>query len=264
MSLIPFSNPGGNNQTSPMSGALKPTPIAVGDIPGSPTATRNPYTLPTQPIPMGAATPATAAATTGGPAPYTPTGIVPMGTSASQGFITNASSYSSGENDLQKQLIDIYGKGVGGSLFALLNSMSGTDSTILQEYIASLQPEMAKASAGLSAGLGAAGVGANSSVNAIAQANLAAQEQASIAGESAKLTQGQEELTAQILMGMSGAAQKEVATSAWSTFADVISNITGDIGNLAGGDYSSLKPQSQAQTTPVPTSGSTDYSIGDW
>jgi len=260
MGQVPFSNPAGNNQTSP--GALpKGSNVnspSFGQIPGSPVQGSNPYaptpTVPTSPV-------AIAQPSTGGMVPVTssPNGATPN-TSASNGFITNNSSYSNGQNDLQKQLVDIYGKGVGGSLFSLLNSMSGTDSTVLQEYIKSLQPQMAQAQANTNAALGAGGVSANSSVAAIADSNLNAQEQASIAGESAKLTQSEEMITAQILQGMQGAASKEVATSAWSTFADVMNNITGDVGNVvSGSDFKTSAGSGAGGASPT----FTDSSSGD-
>lgn len=255
MSQIPFSNPGGNNQTSPGAGVKAgmgafPVPSPVG-----PTV-HNPF-VPPGVMPPGPGLHTTHPMATGGvgavpQAASTPFNAgAPGNTSADNGFITNNSSYKNGENDLQKQLVDIYGKGVGGSLFSLLNSMSGTNSTVLQEYIKSLQPAEAAASANIGASLGAAGVSGNSSVNAIAQSNLQAQEFASIAGESAKLTMTQEELTAQLLSGTQGAASKEVASSAWTTFADVINNITGDIGNLAGGDYQTKAGSGSGGATPA-------------
>jgi hypothetical protein len=225
MGTIPFSNPAGNNQTnSGPPGVSKSVPL--GNIPGSPTQGNNPY------IPVTPGLPVHAMGTPGAiPAAAPPGASVPnVG-----GLTTTGQNIAGDTGGLQKQLVDIYGKGVGGALANLLANMSGTDSTVLQEFIKSLQPQMATAQANTNAALGAGGVSANSSVAAIADSNLQAQEFAAISGESAKLTQSQEELTAQLLSGMQGAAQKEVSTSAWSTFADVINNITGDIGNITSG-----------------------------
>jgi len=267
-SLIPASNPAGNNQTNPLNSVLgKTTPIATAPGVG---VQNNPYmpaggtsTVPTSPAaPVYNAPSRPQALTTS----TTGTG----GSSGAAGFITDKSSYSSGENDLQKQLIEIYGKGVGGSLYSLLSSMSGTDSKVLQEYIASLQPQMAKAQADVNATLGAGGVSANSSVAAIADANLQAQEQAAIAGESAKLTLGQEELTANLLQGMQGASAKEVASSGWDVFANVIDQITGDIGNLlpmSSGNKTHTNTSSTSGSTgsaPLPGIGSDPFDMGNF
>jgi len=232
---IPFSNPSGNNQTNPTNSLVPGMSGSVAmPIPGSPVqsgtnpAQQNPF------ITASSVTGANPASSGTVPAPGQTTskdGSTPN-TAAQNGFITNNSSYSNGQNDLQKQLTDIYGKGTGGSLFSLLNNMSGTNSTILQEFIQSLVPQEAKASADVNASLGAEGVGANSSVNAIAQSNLKSQEFAAISGESANLTQNQEQLTAQILEGTSGASAKETASSGWQVFGDVLNSVATDAGSI--------------------------------
>jgi hypothetical protein len=249
---IPFSNPAGKNQTNPSPILSAPT----NPIPGSPQAApgSNPYIPPSVP---GSAS--------GGPIPLQNTN--PGTTSSSQGFITSGTD--AGQNALQKQLTDIYGQGTGASLFSLLNSMSGTDSTVLQEYIASLQPQEAVAKANTNAALGAGGVGANSSVTGIADANLQAQEQASIASESANLTQNQEQLTAQILEGTEGAAAKEVATSNWSIFGDVLSQVGSDAAQALGGGslgkvVSTAANVAGSAANAIPTTpGSTDSGSDD-
>ncbi len=235
--MIPYSNPAGNNQTTPVGvmptgGPKLPGAVPTSALGASPTAT-NPL------VPFGS----------------TPTGsvaTVPGATVPNVGGLSTTGANVAGDTGaLSKQLIDIYGKGVGGSLESLLAGMSGTDSAILQQYIASLQPQEAKAQANVNASLGAGGVSANSSVAGIADASLQAQETAAIAGESANLTQSQEQLTAQILQGMQPAAQKEVATSNWSIFGDVMGAISQDAGAILHGGAGA---KSSADTTsPVPT-----------
>jgi hypothetical protein len=251
MGTIPFSNPAGNNQMSPP-GLPKMNSSPVGNIPGSPSQTQNPYMPPS---PTG----------TGGPIPLTnlPGGAGSGGptSSAQNGFITPNSSYSSRQNDLSKQLTDIYGKGVGGSIFELLNNMSGTNSTILQEYIQSLQPQMATAQANTNAALGAGGVGANSSVEAIADSNLQAQEFSSIAGESASLTQSQEQMTLQTLMGMSKDASKEVASSGWGVLGDVLNAGEGLASTVADFGNPFSRSGTGTNAVPAPPQTSTDYSL---
>lgn len=233
-SMVPYSNPAGNNQTKPSIGVLTSGAGAIGA--GGKAGGALPVVSPVAPVGSTGTTNPFMPAPIVGTTPGVPTGPVPMGAGGpsaptiTSSFITPNSSYSSGENDLQKQLIDIYGKGVGGSLFQLLNSASGTNSTILQQYIASLQPQFAKSQADLGASLGAGGVSPNSSVAALGEANLKAQEDALISGESAKLTTAQEDLTASLLGGMSGAAAKEVASSGWDVFAQIMEGV----GNVAG------------------------------
>src|SRR5215469_6855734 len=209
-SQLPTSNAAWNNQYSPPIQGLPPaTPAFSSFTPSGGMQTTNPYL----------SVPATGAV-----------GGQPVGS-----IYNPASSQSSGQTDISKQLIDIYGKGVGGSLNYILQGMSGTDSAILQQYVASMQPQMAKAQANLGQGLGAMGVSGDSSVQGIAQADLQSQYLAQIGGFNADLMQKQLQESIGILTGAAPAAQKEVAQSGWTDFANVMANITGDIGALQGG-----------------------------
>ncbi len=196
---IPFSNPAGNNQTNPTN-TVKPVAGAGTVMPGASGAslTANPY------------------------APTAST-VASVPTSGGSG------------GNLGKQLTDIYGNGVGGALSSELGSMSGTNSAILQEYKASLAPQMATAQANVNAALGAGGVSSNSSVAAIADANLQSQETAAIAGESAQLTEHDQDLTASILGSTMGAAEQETASSGWTVFGDVMGDISQDAGAILHG-----------------------------
>lgn len=214
---LPASNPAGNNQMSPATGGLGPTP-GLTARPG--TATPIPTTTSTvgNPNPLVAGLPAAVPASAG-----------------TTGLYDTASSYSNGQTNIDKQLVDIFGKGVGGSLDHILQGLSGTDSEIFQQWLAAQQAPDAQARAGLASTLGAAGVSGNSSVSAIASSNLEAQFAGQAAQENANLMTQNVQDSIGILTSMEGAASKEVATSAWSTFADVMQNITGDIGAMQGG-----------------------------
>jgi hypothetical protein len=162
-------------------------------------------------------TPKTASAAT---TTSTSSSSTPYSTSSVAG---SAGSTSSNYANTLKQYTDIYGKGVGTDLANLLSSIGGTNSATLQEFIASLQPQMAKAQADVNATLGAGGVSANSSVAAIADASLQAQDTATIAGESAQLTQSGQELEASILTGTEHDAAAEVSSSGWGVLGGVLS-----------------------------------------
>jgi hypothetical protein len=212
--LVPYSNPAQQpGQTS------------------STSSSTNPYVPPT----------AVAA-----PAPYS---NIPVGTSPNTAATNSLPIVPGGvaSNNLETQLVDIYGQGVGASEFNLINNMSGTDSAALQEYIQSLAPAEAAGQANLNASLGAGGVSSNSSVAAIGNANLQSQEFSSIAGQSENLTLSQEELTAQLLQGFQGSAAQEVASSPWTTLGNVMGAITSDVGALLGGTPKQVNP---AQTSP--------------
>lgn len=198
-SMVPYSNPAGKNQTSPAA-----TAPGVGVT-----------ALPT-PSPLNP----TQAATSNPLIPSVPTAGLP-------GTTTPAP-----QTDQSKQLVDILGKGVGGDLNTLLSSIGGVDSATLQEYVKSLAPQEAQADANLHASLGAGGVSANSSVAALGEANLQAQETGLIAGEEAQLTQSGQNLEASILTGLEPAAEKEVAESGWDVFGQVASAAGGLVKDL--------------------------------
>lgn len=213
-STIPVSNVAGNNQTSPTSVSAKPIMQLpnTGTVPGA--------AAPTAGVPP---------AQTNSFVPTTPGSVLPTVADPSTLAQSPANTFGT-TGALNKQLSDIYGKGVGGDLSSLLNSIGGVDSATLQEYIKSLAPQEASSQATLDAGLGASGVGANSSVSAIADSNLQAQEFATIAGESADLTQSGEQLQANVLGGMQNTAAQQVAYSGW----DVLGQVAGAGANLAG------------------------------
>jgi hypothetical protein len=255
--MVPYSNPGGNNQNTPPglnqgNGSGGVMPVAVGAVP-----TSNPLN-PAAPLQSNPLIPATAT-TVGG----TPTNVLPPAVAAptpNNGVnqATNVAPIVPGgvaSNNLDTQLTDIYGQGVGASLFNLVNNMSGSNSASLQEYEASLQPQEAAADANLKASLGAGGVSANSSVAALGEANLQAQETGMIAGEESTLTQNQEQLEAQILEGTEGAATKEVSESGWNVLGSVlegVGNVASDFIDPAGisfGKSSSVPTGSPASTS---------------
>jgi hypothetical protein len=152
--MVPYSNPQGNNQTTPTAGAsLHPAATA---LPGVSTGSTSGIAASSNPL-------------------------VPSSTST-------ASVPTIGNAVTNNELSGIFGSGVGTQISDFENSISGSDSQILQNYVKSLQPQMATAQAQTNAALGAGGVSANSSVAALADANLQSQEFAQISGESANLT----------------------------------------------------------------------------
>lgn len=233
MSTIPSSNPGGNNQTSP--GGM-PAPIAAGHVPGMPAVGSGPQ--PVNPfMPVSGAPGSSPVAS--------PAGTVPGAGTSSGSLYNPASSQSSGQSDISKQLIDMYGKGTGGFLDNLLKNMSGSDSAIFQQFLASMKPVEASERAGLSSTLGTMGVGPNSSVNAIAQGNLTSQFNAEAAKEDSSLMTQQLQDTIGIITGTEGDAAKETASSGWDVFGKVVEGlgtVAGEVTGAAGaaGGFSSL------------------------
>jgi hypothetical protein len=137
--------------------------------------------------------------------------------------------------NLSKQEIDMFGKGVGGEMSNLIGNISGVNSQSIADYTASLQPAMATATANLGTNLAAEGVSGNSSVAALGQANLGAQETAAIAGETAQLQQSGQQLEGSLLSGEEQSAAQEVASSGWNVFGQVLGAIGSDAGSIIGG-----------------------------
>ncbi len=221
---VPASNVAGNNQTTPVANPVMKTPAgtASGVVPGA----ANPVagTAPVQANPFMPVTPTSVLPGGGGPTASVPT---------AGGVINNPANTFGTSGALDKQLGDIYGKGVGGALGGLLQSIGGTNSATLQEFIKSLAPQEATAQANVDASLGASGVSPNSSVNALADANLQAQEFATISGESANLTQSGQNLEASMLGGMQNTAAQQVAQSGWNIFGQVL-NAGANVASAAG------------------------------
>ena len=200
-SMIPYSNPQGNNQTNPGAGGATPAALPLpGAMPAAVTntaATANPLV------------PATA--TTGAAA------TVPSASVGADG----------------SELNDIFGSGVGGDINSFLGSVSGTNSVVLQDYVKSLQPQMATAQAQTNAALGAGGVSANSSVAALADANLQSQEFSSIASESANLTESGLQMQESMIQGMEAPAENYTAEQSMMPWEIAGAGI-GALGTVAG------------------------------
>lgn len=210
--MMPYSNRSGANGTSSAPGGMpKPTAMAVPGGPGA-NSTMNPYTppgtAPTASVPSSPTTPGQAGSNS------------PLVTTSTDG----------NQNALQKQLIDIYGQGVGTELMTLLNGMGGTNSAAFQQYLQSMAPVEASEKAGLATSLGNMGVSGNSTVMANSMADLNAQFNAQASGVDSQMMMQQLQDTIGIVSGTQQSAQQEVASSGWDVFGQVM----GDIGGLAG------------------------------
>jgi hypothetical protein len=204
--MIPYSNPQGNNQTNPGAGGAKSTLASSQTLPGATSTLAS----------------ATGASTANPLVPATATtGAVPAATTSNS--INSASS---------SEIDSIFGSGVGGDVNSFLDSISGTNSVVLQDYIKSLQPQMATAQAQTNAALGAGGVSANSSVAGIADANLQAQETASIAGESAQLTESGLQMQESMIQGMEAPAENYTTEQSMMPW-EIAGSAIGAAGNIA-------------------------------
>ena len=223
-SMVPYSNPAGNNQTTPKSTAATSSPVAMpvaSAVQPTAAAQQNPLIPSVVPTSVAAPAPVWDGSQATNIAPIVPGGVA--------------------SNNLQTQAVDIYGQGVGASLFNLINNSSGVDSTVLQEYEQSLVPQEAKAQANLNTSLGAAGVNGNSSVAGLADANLQAEEFAQVSSEAANLTMNNQTLDANLLQGMEGSAIKEVSSSPLTVLGSVLGDVGSAVSDVMGlGDITGM------------------------
>jgi hypothetical protein len=229
MGTVPYANPGGINQTAPTTasaaGAPKAYPLSSGtSVPGAIPGGSQPSTLNPYSFASGVgAVPGAVGSPTG-----TPTTTMPGTTGP------NAQ-----DSDLYKQWTDILGTGTGGSLFSFMQGLPGTQSDIFKQWLSSMQPQYNAAEQARKQSLSAGGVSPNSTINALSESNLQAEEVAQQGGVNAQLMQTNQADTMNILQNMQGlAAQQVVSDSPWATFGRIINAagaIGGDIMGMAGG-----------------------------
>lgn len=205
---VPIGNAAGLNQANPaLKSPATPKAIAATPIPGgSMPSASNPFMLGTS-----------APGSTG-------SGSVPSTSPAAptQGQTPDA--------NLLKQWEDMYGKGTGAQMAQLYASMGGTNSAAFQALVQSMAPTFAQQKNDLGQTLGAAGVGANSTVEALGLADLSAKQSATLAGEDAQMIMQNQQNRIGLVQGTQQDAASEVASSGWDVFGQVI----GDVGSLAG------------------------------
>lgn len=228
-STVPIGNPAGNNQANPalkasssIVGATAPTmnPIPGGSIPSS----TNPYLIGGG-APPGAVTSGTVPGSTPTALPsnfnYTAPGVLPGSDPGQQQL-------------LSKQFVDIAGKGVGGQLAQQYAGMAGTDSAIFQQWLQGQAPVWQQQRNQLGQTLGAAGVGANSTVAALGEADLGAQQAAQAGTFNAQLMEQNQQNQLNILKMMEPSAEKEVASSGWDVFGQVMGGVADVAASMMG------------------------------
>lgn len=140
----------------------------------------------------------------------------------------------SNQDNQNKQLTDIFGKGVGGDLSSFINNLGSSDSSYMQAYAAAMAPQNAEGQATLDTTLGNSGVSANSSTAAIANADYNAQITSQEGLQEQQLQQMDQSTLAGILTGVEGPANKEASTSVWGDIGSVLGAVGSDISGAAG------------------------------
>lgn len=218
-STIPVGNVGGKNQTSPTyTPPSRPMPMAVPG--GSTPSSTNPYMI------------------GGGMPGATSSGSVPSGSPAlptNFGYATGPAGTDPGQQQLlQKQFVDIAGKGTGGQLAQQYASMSGLDSAMFEQWKAGMAPTWQEQRNLVGQQLGAGGVSPNSTVAALGYADLGAKQAAEAGTVNEQLMLHGQEQQQNILTEMLKPSIQEVASSGWDVFGNVMNAISSVEGAALG------------------------------
>ena len=229
MGVPVLGNMAGNNQYSPpVSGMTKPIgiPGATSGITGQPPVNTPGLNMNMNMHPTAGIT----------PNPVAGGGVTQGGNPAAPG---NAPSGL--DKNLQKQLIDIYGKGTGGMLASLIQNLGSNDSSYLDAFRQAMSGQQAKDLSTIGTGLGNAGISADSSTSAIEKGSYLAQSNAQLGLQEQQLIQSQQQQLEGLVQGTQQDAKAETSSSWLDTFgqvADIAGTFIGDatgLGAIGGG-----------------------------
>lgn len=248
-----LGNMGGLNQNSPGGGNIVGKPVS--GLPGAtavstgqpPNPTQAPYMTPTSPLTNPLAQP------TAGATPTVPV-IAPIsstGAPANNGN-TAANANPQQQQQLQKQLVDIYGKGTGNALANLIGNLGSNDSSYLQAYKDAMAKTESEGLSTIGTSLGNAGISADSSTSAIEKADYMSGLSSQVGLQEQQLIQSQIQTQAGLLQGVQSDSRDEVGTSWLDTFGQV----AGIVGNVAGDVIGAGGFGAAAKTVPNILSGS--------
>lgn len=244
--------------------AIATIPVA-GNLPGAPNngSIATPIT-----------SPIVGAATTGAPPNRTgnmvntpkPTAVTAAPTATTAAAAPTATSGNNGnplsgyspqqDQQLQKQLNDIYGKGEGGLLYSLLQNLGGNDSSYMQAYHQAMGHTQAEGLSTIDTGLGNAGISADSSTAAIEKGDYLSSLSAQEGLQEQQLLQTQQQESIGLVQGLQQSAQAENSTS-WL-------NTLGQVAGIAGtfvGDATGLSGVGSALSKLIPGGGGNQGNI---
>src|SRR5215472_15380271 len=196
MGTVPYGNPGGMNQTSPsirpVASMPTPNPIAGGGVPSS----SNPYMFST-------------------------------GITAPPATVPGAAPAQNAQANWNSQLADIYGA-TGGMIANEYQGLQGTNNAAYQALVQSMAPTFQQQRNNLMAGYGASGVGANSTVAALGESDLATQQGATLAGLDAQMIMQNQQERLGLLQGTEQAAiAQQAQDSGWGIFGNILNTVGG-------------------------------------
>jgi len=138
------------------------------------------------------------------------------------------------QQQLQKQLIDIYGKGTGGQLANLINNLGSNDSQYMQAYQTAMAKVQAEGLSTIGTSLGNAGISSDSSTSAIEKGSYLSGLGAQAGMQEMQLLQQETGLKANLLAGTENKAAQEVGTSWMDTAGQVLGLVGGVAADAMG------------------------------
>lgn len=207
---VPVLGSAGRNQYSPPTSTMtQPVSQQTGSLPGNP------------------------AAVTGQPPVPTVTGVPPVMTAPLTTSTPNVGGiFGAGKSgaNLQKQLIDIYGKGVGGAIGTLLQNLGSNNSAFLDSFRQAMAGQQAEDLSTIGTSLGNAGISADSSTSAIEKADYLAKSNAQLGLQEQQLINQETSQAIGLVQGTQESAQKEVSSS----WLDTLGQVAGIAGTFVG------------------------------
>ena len=138
---------------------------------------------------------------------------------------------TSNDANLNKQLTDEYGKGVGGTLASEIENLGSADSSYMKAYENAMAMPNSEQLTTLQTQLGNEGISGNSSTAALASADLLSQETSQEGLQEQQLLQSNVAESVGLTESLEGTANKAQQDTGWSIFGSVI----GDIGGAVAG-----------------------------
>jgi len=225
----PIGNGAGSNLPGPSSISSGSNLVAgtngvAGSLPVSMVPTQNPPVLPpgTTGAPTSTLMPSSPLLPTNGVTPTaSPTSTVPTA--------AGTPNLLAGANDanVNKQLTDEYGKGVGGVIGSELENLGSADSSYMTAYENAMAMPNSEQLSTLQTSLGNEGISGNSSTAALATADLLSQETSQEGLQEQQLLQSNIAEQVGLTESLEGTANKDVSQSGWSIFGEVAGDVAG-------------------------------------
>lgn len=213
---------------TPVTNPLEPGQTILGGQKGKMPAQQAYSAVPTPGTGTLSSTGSTIAPTQGGAIPIQqPLSSTATGATASTNPLNSMTPQQ--QQELLKQLKDIFGKGEGSLLNSLIGSIGGSDDAYMQAFIQAMQGPNAQNLANLNTTLGNSGISMDSSTAAIANALFQSNVSSEEGLQEQQLKMNDLAQLIGLTQGLQGASASEVSSGG---FLNDLASVTSSIGNL--------------------------------